>query len=63
MTLTVIIRDDSLMMLFGDRPKYRTVCVTLTPEQVALLSLREVGTIGGKPVVEEIADCFLGDAP
>lgn len=40
MTLTVIFRDDAPMIYAGDTPKYRTVVIDLTEDQISKLNLR-----------------------
>ena len=40
-TVTVVIRDDTTLIHCGDSPRYRTVKIELTNEQIALLRLRE----------------------
>lgn len=59
MVLTVIFRDDSPMSFFGDSPSYRSVCVALTPEQVELIKVREVGVDRGNKLHESISSCFI----
>ena len=57
--LTVVIRDDSPLVFCGDSPSYRSVQVTLTPEQRDLLKLFYVGRSGNVDHFESISRCFL----
>ena len=57
--LTVIIRNDAPMVFCGDSPSYRSVILTLTEEQLALLRLRYVGRSEGVDYYEEISKCFI----
>ncbi len=62
MKLTVTIRDDTPMRLFGDPPKYRTVTIRL--DDVAILkalTLKHLGKFMGENVWEEVADYVLED--
>ena len=57
--LTVIIRNDGPLIFCGDSPKYRSVAIKLTDEQLLALSLECVGIDCGRAVVESISTCFL----
>lgn len=57
--LTVVIRDDSPMIHCNDSPRYRTVRLTLTPEQREALKLRCTGSSGGAAIYEEVSMCIL----
>ena len=59
MKLTVIIRDDSPMLHAGDVPTFRTVVLTLTPEQDAALALRVVAKSSVGEIREQISDYVL----
>lgn len=57
--LTVIIRDDSPMIHCQDAPKFRSVRVILTDDQVNLITLGCTGTTGGTPIYEVVSKCFI----
>jgi len=57
--LTVIIRDDSPMLVCGDTPKYRRVTFNLEPWQIALMEVKETGKLMGKPIHEDISKVFI----
>jgi len=57
--VTVVIRDDGPMIHCGDSPSYRTVRISLTPDQVNALELRCTGTTGGNDHYEEISRMIL----
>lgn len=57
--LTVIIRDDSPMIHCGDSPRYRSVQIELTDDQVQRLALHCVGSIAGTKHYETISKCFI----
>ena len=57
--LTVLIRNDGPLIFCGDSPKYRSVAIALTDEQLRALSLDCVGIDCGRAVVESISTCFL----
>ena len=59
MILTVILRDDSPMIHYGDSPAYRSVRVDLTPEQVAAIAPRKTGTSGMQEEYESISKAFI----
>ena len=59
MILTVILRDDSPMIHFGDSPAYRSVRVELTPEQVAAIAPRKTGCSGMQEEYESISKAFI----
>ena len=59
MVLTVILRDDSPMIHFGDSPAYRSVRVELTPEQVAAIAPRKTGSSGRREEYESISKAFI----
>jgi hypothetical protein len=56
---TVLIRNDGPMIHCGDSPSYRTVQISLTPEQINLLELELVGTSNGHDYYEEISKIIL----
>ena len=58
-TLTVVIRDDSPLINAGDTPRYRTVQVELTDEQLQKLKLRYSHSSGMNLYYEEISQCFI----
>jgi uncharacterized coiled-coil protein SlyX len=60
-TLTVVIRDDGPLIFCNDRPTYRSVQIRLTPEQIAAIELRHVGTNCGDEIYESISCCFIGE--
>ena len=57
--LTVVIRDDSPLIHCNDGPSYRTVRLTLTPEQENALMLRCTGFSGGRPHHESVSQLIL----
>lgn len=57
--LTVVIMDTSRFVHMQAPPTYRSVRVELTEEQRRLLSLHNVGSVGGRPMYEEISLCFF----
>lgn len=61
-TLTVIIRDDGPLIWCEDSPKFRSVSIQLTEEQLNQLGLRFIGTSGDRIIYEEISRCFLQNA-
>lgn len=59
--LTVIIRDDMPYICMQEPPRYRTVQLQLTEDQLKQIELRFVGMSCGEPIQEEISTCFLED--
>jgi len=59
MKMTVIIRNDSPLLLVGDSPSYRRVTIEMTPQQEEALKLRKVGVQAGQNIYEEYSHCFL----
>lgn len=53
--LTVVIRDESPLIHIGEPVRFRTAVIELTESQRAALSLRQVSTIKGMPIHEEIS--------
>ena len=58
-TLTVVLRNDSPMIHCGDSPEYRSVQITMTPEQCAALTLRKTGSSAGVDEHESISKAFF----
>lgn len=57
--MTFIIRDDSPFIHMQEPVTCRSVQVTLTPEQQQAIAVRCTGTIAGRPIYEEVRECFL----
>ena len=57
--LTVIIRDDGPLVHAGDTPSFRSVRITLTPNQLQKLKLGHAGTVNGVDIYESISQCFI----
>jgi len=57
--LTVIIRDDCDMVMCGDSPKYRSIQIKLTNEQISKIKLYQTYSCGEKEYHECISSCFL----
>jgi hypothetical protein len=57
--LTVMIRDDGPLVHCGDSPAFRTVRIQLTPDQIAKLALRRIGTSNGAPMYEDISRIIM----
>ena len=57
--MTVIIRDDSPMIHCVDSPSYRAVRVPLTDEQIEMLKLRHVGSVGSIDYYEAISRAII----
>ena len=58
-TIRVIIRDDSPLVFCGDTPKYRSVAIELTDEQLQACKLLWVGTDCGRELHESVSRCFF----
>lgn len=61
--LTVVIANDGPFIFQQEPIRHRTVRLSLTPEQLELLALRNVGTSCGKEIHESISQCFLEKRP
>lgn len=59
MKLTVIFRDDFPLLTAGDSPRYRSVQIELTDEQLEKIKRRVAGLANGKEVYENYSKCFL----
>jgi hypothetical protein len=57
--LTVVFRDDSPFVHFGDCPAYRSVSITLTDEQVRALAMRRTHGTSTVQYYEAISRCFI----
>jgi len=55
MTITVIFRDDSPMIYAGDTPKYRTVVINLTENQIAKLNTRNKEEHVSMAILQEVS--------
>lgn len=53
--LTFVIRNDAPLVCAGSTPKYRTVRIELTDDQVRKVRLKHVGTAAGTEIFEEIS--------
>jgi hypothetical protein len=63
MKLTVIFRDDGPMIHCGDSPSYRSIQISLTPEQEQIIKPRKTYMSGGTQYHEEISKCFIEPEP
>lgn len=59
MKLIVIIRDPAPLAVLQEPVSHRRVEITLTPEQIEHLQLRQTGMSMGQPIVEQYSFCFL----
>ena len=59
MKLTVIMRDEMPMIIFNDAPRYRSVQIDLTDEQIEKLKPKNVGSQNGEEIYESYSRCFL----
>jgi len=57
--LSVIFRDDSPTIHFGDSPSYRSVQIELTPEQQERMKPRPTYRVGTTQYYEAISKCFI----
>jgi hypothetical protein len=57
--ITVIFRDDSPVIHYGDSPSYRTQVINLTPEQRDLITPKCTGTSFGNNIFESISKCII----
>lgn len=57
--LTVIIRDDSPVMMSDDCPTFRSVQIDLTKDQIKALELCQTARIGMQLIFESVSRCFL----
>ena len=57
--LTVILTDYSPLHHAQEPAKHRTVHIALTEDQLIDLNPKQTHTIDGKPIYEEISQCFI----
>ncbi len=52
-------RQEMIHAGIPSRMERRTIRIRLTPEQIKMIGLRQVGLDAGKPQYEEIVDIFI----